>query len=824
MKMKFVIGFVGGCALAAFAEGDFTESLVLAGGEARVLESGSYGSIEGDGTIIARGDIAYGSIAPTVNVIVEDGVKVSSLYTDAYAQAVMEKAGLWLDASDDASMKEYTYNGHTVPEGTFPGIVVRRWSDCRKEFLTDEYNYALNAREDGFIRVMPYTVPNALNGRTVVSFGTYPGSHLENNDPRNQIDSSGKPTGNGYDEQRRLIFSKPVSCATAIMVFGSQNAGPKDAPVGGGTALLGGWTQSTNSESKNLESGELVAMVGDTQAPFPRNSTTAKILDENLPCWVDGEQVNPKETDLNGSYQIISLSPNEARDVRSLGMKFSGANAGGQIYGEVLIFTNKLDFVERIAVERYLAKKWGLMDGQRVSLPKSLTLGTGSVFESDGVGSLKPDGAGALQLSGRVIGEGAFSGSVKLAEGASLELREPVAGWTQDQVAAVANRVGWFDPDCAEDLTTHTKTVDGIDHAFVDALFDHGNKSVAGTPYLHGYYRAHDNNDRSPSLLLRPVPGTDMSRNWLDFYSDLGEKNGNNLRVQTDHGKAVGDQSDVKPIACKTVFIVMDSCYGGCSPIIDNVSGNSKNQPQTDGSTLVRPRAYNDYRSPIWGAGTTEALTNGETRLNGVAVDGTKTGFTGGPELFSFTTDGTDFRASYFANYNARNQGSYAVLGEILLYSTVLDDATRSGIESYLMEKWLGKADWTRATVSGSGTVKATGPAAVPGFASDFNGTLEMDATTLNFVFDGATRTVEHQMSVPGTLKLAPAGTVVVHFKNGEIKDGIYTLATFGTLAEPGIADWTVAEVRPTYKTILYLEDNAIKVRVASRGMTISVR
>jgi len=823
---------IAGLSLAAHvrAEVELTESLVLVGGESRVIESGRYGSIDGDGTVIARGDFAYGSIAPTVNLIVEDGVKVSNLYADdAFAQSILEKSALWLDASQESSMVEYNYNGYTVPEGTFPGIVVRRWTDCRKRELSDDYNYALNAREDGFIRVMPYTVTNALNGLTVVSFGTYPGTHLNNNDPRNQIDSSGKPTGNGYNEQRRLIFSKPVSCATAIMVFGSQNAGPANAPVGGGTALLGGWTQSTNSESKNASAaGETVEMVGNTAAPFPRNSTAAKILDENIPCWVDGVQVNPKEADLNGSYQIISLSPETARDVRSLGMKDAGSNAGGQIYGEILIFTNKLVSSERVAVERYLAKKWGLVNTQRTALPKSLTLGVGSRFESDGVGSLTPVGSGVLQIGGHVTGEGAYAGSVELASGGTLELKAPVKGWTQAQVAAVENRVGWFDPDCAEDRSARTKQ-EGGDRVYVDALFDHGKKDVEGTPYLHGYYRDYDNNDRRPVLWSRPVLGTDETRQWMDFYTDPGDKatpNGNNLRMQTNHKKAVGSESEVAPLACKTAFIVMDSCYGGCSPIIDNVSGNGKNQPQTDGSTLVRPRVYGDYHSPIWGSGTTAALTEGETRLNGKRVDGTKTGFTGGPELFSFTTDGTDFRASYFANFNARgnNTGSYAVLGEILLYSTVLDDATRSGIESYLMEKWLGKADWTQTKVSGSGTVKATGPAAVPTFENDFSGVLEMNADTLAFELDGVTKTVDHPISVPSTLKLAPEGTIVLSFKNGNISAGKYTLATFGELAEPGIEAWKVADLKPTYWTHLRLEANMLKVDVLSKGTSIVIR
>jgi hypothetical protein len=226
-------------------------------------------------------------------------------------------------------------------------------------------------------------------------------------------------------------------------------------------------------------------------------------------------------------------------------------------------------------------------------------------------------------------------------------------------------------------------------------------------------------------------------------------------------------------------------------------------------------------------------LTGGETRLNGRKVDGTTTGFTGAPELFSFTTDGREFSAGFFGLYNAvpNPEQSFEVFGEIVLFTNVLDVATRGEIEAYLMKKWLnmlppGYADWTGATVGGAGTVKAERPKDLPQF-ENFTGTLEFTAPTLAFTLDGATKSVAEAFDIGGaTLRLAAEGEIALSYADGLAKPGSYTLATFGTLAAPGIANWTYPSrtLDDKYKIKISATNGALVAEVVSPGMRIILR
>ena len=479
--------------------------------------------------------------------------------------------------------------------------------------------------------------------------------------------------------------------------------------------------------------------------------------------------------------------------------------------------------MQRVAVEKYLARKWGLdASYSAAGQPKNVTLPAGAEFVADGRGELVLNGRGTLTVSDAATIKGSFAGTANVVEGATLTIPASTASiWTADEVAAVADRVGWFDPDCAADLLLDDKTGNDARPGNIHALFDHGNKDVANTPYLHGAYGGVAN-DRRPNLVTA-ARGLGPVRGWMDFYTDPldAAKKGNNLRLKTNHNLATGSDWSNTTLPVKTAFIVMDSCFGGGSPIID------KSTP----GTVVKARDYANAASPIWGSGTGTIFTGGETRINGAAVDGTTTGFTGGPELFSFTTDGTEFNAAFFGNYNARGEGANEVLGEILLFCSVLDVETRAGVEAYLMKKWLGilppgYTDWTGATVGGAGTVCATRQKDLPQF-SGFTGTLDLDAQTLAFTLDGATKAVEGALDVRGaTLKLAAQGTIALSFKDGISKPGSYTLASFGTLAEPGISGWTLpARTSDGKFKLAFTADNGqLVARVLPAGLQIIIR
>ena len=746
-------------------------SLMIEGGVTVVIESGMIGDITGTGSVVARGDCSYGTIANTVDLTVEAGVSVSTLDDGVLDSALGDLPALWLDASRADTMQEYSYNGHFVPEGTFPGIVVRRWNDCRGG---DDRRYAVNARcstgdsDGGYIRALPHTITNALNGMTVLSFGTFQGAVTG---MANEIHASGVAVSGSSSESRRLVFDQPITNRMVIMVFGSQD--------GGGQALVGGYTDASFGEMKHPLEGESIER-SNQNSYYARNAgieSTVLSSTRKVPFWMDGQSVDPRSVKLNGGYQILSMgvADSDTPAVRSLGMKSNYQSAGGQRYAEVLVYTNDLTQLQRAAVETYLARKWGLLANYRTDAhPRNVALAEGASFESRSFGALTVNGGGSVTIGGEASVEGGFTGSVTLRRDGVLRMPSRVEPWTEEQVAAVSSRVGWFDPSCADDLLMD---VTGRNPTRVHAVFDHGSRDVAGTPYLHGAY-ADDSNDRRPRLAV-----DERGMGWIDL-TDIDDKKGDNLRVKTNHALSQGGDWSNATLPVKTAFIVMDSSKGGGVPIID------KSSPNTD----VKARDYWNHDSPIWGNGTATYLTGGETRLNGMRVDGSKSGFTGGPELFSFTTDDTKaLAAGFFGFYNAMREGGCEILGEIMLFSTVLDAATRENIERYLMVKWLGDVpSWRGSIVSGCGRVVADQPRSLPSFTDDFNGVVELTAEGLEFTLDGVSKAVLDAVSVSGELRLAETGTLSLTFADGRPKGGAYTLATFGALAEPGLANWTL--------------------------------
>ena len=799
----------------ALPAGQMIDTLTIEDGLTVYLESGSVGSIAGVGKLVVRGAVKYGTISDGIDLKIEANASMTSVLSDVLSATLGELPALWLDASDETSFQEYTYNGHTVPEGTFPGIVVRRWNDVRGGA---DRVYAVNARastgaeDGGYIRTMPYSITNELNGLTVLSFGTRGGSVSGAPD---QITAEGKADNHSGSEQRRLIFNKPIEQKTIVMVYGSQD--------GGGMALVGGWKSGQTGEATNPLPGESIEGSGQGTY-YNRNeatiaATTIATGRHNVPCWVDGTSTVPNETAaLNGGYQIISLgvAPGDSPSVRSIGMSDEYQNAGGQRYGEILVFTNELTTVQRKAVEFYLAKKWGLTEGFCAEArPKSLEIDDSASFETVDSSIDIPRCGGSLSVGGALNANGVVVGNVVVAAGASLTLpgKDP---YTEEQVDDVEGRIARFDPDCEEDVGFN----DNRD--MVHALFGHGNKDVADTPYLQAYYSGPEN-DRRPTY-TRGVRGFGPERGWMDLHADpTGHtRKGNNLRLKTNHSQWNGNDSTVVNYDVKTAFIVMDSCYGGGLPIIGAVNPGGN----------VKARVYDDYTSPIWGSGTSTVLTGGETRINGRTVDGTAVGFTGAPELFSFTTDGNAFSAGVFGYYNGgTGEQAYEVLGEIVLFNNVLDAETRGGVEAYLMKKWLGTlppgyADWTGATVSGAGTVKAERPKDLPQF-EDFTGTLEFTSPTLSFTLDGETKTALDAFDIgDATLKLPAEGEFSFSFAGGKSKIGSYTLGTFDSLTAPGITGWTCPEFTPDgkYKIRVRFVDGMLIADVISTGFRVNIR
>ncbi len=106
-----------------------------------------------------------------------------------------------------------------------------------------------------------------------------------------------------------------------------------------------------------------------------------------MPVRLDGAKAETEEQrKLNGTWQILTLDSvkenGEGVPVRALGtLTDDGANCGGQIYGEILLFTNALTAVQRLAAEAYLAAKWRV-PGYELAL-RHVQVEDGGVFAAD---------------------------------------------------------------------------------------------------------------------------------------------------------------------------------------------------------------------------------------------------------------------------------------------------------------------------------------------------------------------------------------------------------------------------------------------------------
>ncbi len=749
--------------------------------------------VTGTGTLLVRGEVCLLNVASTVNVRTVAGGVVRDTDAVKLDDVLGDLPALWLDASKPSTYEQYLNCVYTN------GIVIRRWNDCRP---TQTALYGLNPRGDGYARVYPYVMTNALNGLNVVSMGAV-GHSLPLEYGHVDVPSGTPVTSDTGDqpETRRMPFSQPIRFRTAIIVFNSAH--------GGGGAILGGYSTGTcndlRGDEKNTFEAKSTACLlyrGKTEKASLQNPSTP-IFNKERATWLDGAAVDPTKTGYNGAWQIVSFCSEtpEGEDVRSIGMMESFTNPGGMDYAEVLIYTNTLTDVERSVVERYLARKWGV-----------------SVFDAP----LPILGKGQVEVADTLEAAGSFAGTANVLAGARLDLSRRPAAPTEMDVPA-EGRVGWFDPDAADDLVTDS-TYDE-EGTGIYALFNRGQPQETGTYYLHGTYNPENGpaGDRRPRA-ARSARGDGPVRTWMNFYEDSPDGSGNTLRLKDDPSlirrTAENAGSFYGNVVCdtRTAFIVSDSCYGGGNPIADDVRINGQ----------IKRRVVNDAGSPIWAKNTAFSVTNGETRLNGVVVDGGEWGFTGVPEVFSFTT-ASNFPAAFFGSCGVdHGERSYEVLGEILLYNRVVEGAERDLIEAYLMNKWLGTlpggwCDWRRATITGAGTVAAASVETLPMFDAAFTGTLELAAASLGFHVD-AEGVVTDALTLPenATLDLPASGAVTVSFAE---KPTSCTLATAGAITGFDLEQWTVT-TQPVSSGSCRLSctDGVLRLEVIPAGLSIIIR
>ena len=676
------------------------------------------------------------------------------------------------------------------------------------EGTTDKYRDRETSNHEPYVEhVVDWRYPDAANSlwnRRMyhdgydTSLSVYPYAKTDENSGLQYI------TMEGATSSRRLPFSNGTGynsktyciAQLAVLLFGAQN--------GGGHAVVG---------TENGAFGRAGTTIND-------GSTTNTMHD----IWQNGVKLaDPTTAKFKSGFQIISVAID--------GLKFNGlgflknleGNRGGQNYGEVLIFTNAVSERVRLEAEWYLAKKWGL-ESQYDAGAKS------RLEELRAANPVRIEATGSPTINlGKDIVEvgGPFSGTVNLGGGKLLVPDRSLPGTEVDVPSA--GRLYWADPDDdgavlrygdlkKSDSAARTNEVRALKDKVARAF-------TAGEPALYGM------GQRMPSVVRQSL-GAGPERGWLDFndITDNGT-DGNCLRfleypsdssVVSSLNNGGNQASLLTSLPVRTAFFVMDSRRGGGNPLLDTVNGSS---------TGVGRRTQNAPEETIWPGDRPAEFVGGENRLNGEVVDYTK-GFTGKPEVFTVRgTAGHDssFVGCYWNTENGVPNGE--IIGEMLFYSTALDESAVKKIESYLMDKWLGwlpqgYADIRKATVTGSGTVEAAVAAQMPTIGQGFEGTVKVDDGAFVMTVDIASGAIYGSLDCPlATLDLPQNCSITLNFTEHPPKPQDAVVLTLVNCADglDGVT-WTFASGENAPDGAFVKEGNKVLYRYASKGSIFLMR
>ena len=563
-----------------------------------------------------------------------------------------------------------------------------------------------------------------------------------------------------------------ISPKFAVMVYGSHN--------GGGYTMLG-----TAAEYGFYYRGG--------------NALTDPITKAEVDVWMNGKKVDLATDRFSGGWDVISIDLSKGPAITTLGMdgdKYETLkHPTGMNYGEMIFFSEVLTDEQREEVERYLAEGWGLMnkyEGNKCVSGAAQLAGLGTVEVAENV---------------NLNASGIFSGTVSVGAGSVVTLAEGALPYTEDQVSALQPAL-WVDPSQEGVITANGARQ-------VTKILQHDKR---GTDDI---YLAANGTGRAPIYQMQ-ARAFGPTLPWID-YNGTNEtpttSNGNTLRMFTDN-TGTADQK----VNMKMGFIVQDSMRGGGTPFLDNILASGKVKAR-----LAKPASY-----PMYETDTDTRLTQGNVYLNGEQVD-YKNGFTGGPEVFTFTATDS-FPVGYYA-YIGNSQDGYTykygeIQSEVMLFADVLPEADRQGVEAYLMKKWLGYGpkgfvDFSSATLDGAGTFVAQSGTVAPNLASTFAGTLRVGGETGAFkttlVTDGGKSVLTDVWAAEeATLELPPTVTITIDAV-GRPRPGDYVVMSAKSLGETTFT--LTGDVQIARSGVeLVKEGNSVILRIAASGMMMLIK
>ena len=774
----------------------YVKSVVLASGavlkvDADVLrcDTFSYASgavVDGPGKVLVKG-----MLQPLDGLSLKNGATVEFMCAsrddflyDLPDAKVAGDPALWLDVSSGI-------------ETDASGEHVLRWNDVRGEghmFVTNR-NTALK----------PQLVKNA-GGEAVSVFL-----------PINESSANA-------DDQAILMWSTPLSNIRAVFIV-------KGAYMGGGQ-LLGGIDDMTWMRQST------------TKFSYPLFSTTFSALTDGR-FYVNGER---RSVDNGYAYpggvtnetSLADWCPQLAEfmtagDTYADNFAYnrgSVGRSGRQLIHAAIIYTNELTEAQRMATERYLLKRYRLVEVEAVNL-ESLPSNVGSLALDDDDAKLPIAGGGAVVMDS-VSGVGTLEKS-----GGGLAFVKDFVAPDVDVVVSGGELVVRSLADDGTDLP-------GSPALHVDAsLASSVTTNSSGAVTMWADVRGESVNSATP------VPGC-----W-GTATVIENAVGGRPAVSFGASSSYTTYKNASPalrydnLEAYAFFNVMSSTGGGgvllgcCDDMLSKEGGKFYGINRQNISSSYSYAFNGAFRRPTWeirdydyalictGAGATVF------RQDCVDKDISSAMPSGSYELIACATP-EPINTSGFSQIKRAATGSAGAysyggmnLGESIIYTNRLSRGAALQIEAYLNRKWFGaettgyrpaQAKSLSVAAGASVTLKGSAPFAVESFAScgavvGSVSVADSGTLTVTVLEDGSVA----PLGVTGRLTLAGGGVVRLTGATSKIQAGLWPLADDAVVS----GAWTVENADgtvPRRNSTLRLEGGRLSLFVRSNGMSMIFR
>ncbi|MBO7654364.1 MAG: hypothetical protein J6U40_05530, partial [Kiritimatiellae bacterium] len=615
-------------------EGANGTAVTLEGGDFQVdaehLEVGPAFTLNGSGRLVL--------LISSENVVLPSVSGTGSLYLDGTGS---------VDALNVAAFGGTFAFGKGVRLVTFPrpidGAVLWLDASARDSLVMsgDDVHEWYDVRDGAFGKTYPHAFLTTRLAAWDRDKSSFPPTRItdETLAPKAVIDFGPQNSGKWF------AFSSDVPAQTIFYVIGSQN--------GGGCCFFSYSYNSTGICRNGNVDGTIKASDGlynpaNWSSPLFAQSYTRK----------NGNVCNPTTTGLSGGYDTIAtrlstIQPLDgmAKDLRPLtgGHADGPKRSGGMRFAEIIIYDRALSDAEIASVEAYLNGKW---------FKRVVTTDAGSVWN----GTLRIDDENTIEVSpqsaalsvNELIGTGTL---VKLGEGElQLDYLENFEGSLRVEEGDLTLGQTIPEPAFWTDASQSASIGTDADGRFYwrDRRWDDVTDYIVATQRWA----------TAPTVMQNELNGLPVVA--------LGS-------LSTSHDRGLQWSRTVNAAA---IFMVIGSQYSG-----GTILGTD------DGDCLFNRGNIANASTPIFHATWAHAnIRNGLTRLDGVQVDGTKTGFSGGYQVLAIRPT-APVKVGQFAHDReldaTKTRDGGQRLGEVLIFTNSLTDIQFRIVEDYLYKRWI---------------------------------------------------------------------------------------------------------------------------------------